>query len=312
MNAPLHTSASMKHSEKAGQEIGIALASYPEIEWIKKLCRLQRPLLTVILSHPPSGDPSNHEIDAIVGQADGNGERRIAVETTLCYRGMRAEGEAKLEEQVLNDFCERLKRIATDCIDLRGSAAAFRIYFPDEFVKLRPRLHQWISNTGSDPSRVALARAICEALRASMISGMAEAIDLSIVPSKVYELISDTGNQVFARRTADPHDTEWSFDFYERHGVHWRRVITQNYGINVDAIKDAIADKRQKLNKYRAIANKCGASQVWLLLVAEFVLGLDVHVATHDEDGSLNSVMRAEPQFDEIHLLAGGSGPRMI
>ncbi len=291
------------------QQIGIAMASNPEIDWIKELCRLQRPLLRVILSYPPSGDPSRHEIDAIIGQGDGDGEQRIAVETTLCYRGVRAEGEAKLEEQVLNDFCEWLKRIATDCIDLRGSAAVFRIYFPDEFVKLRQRLHQWLRNKGSDPSRVVLAQAICEALSNSMTSGMAEAIDLSIVPSKVHEVISHTGNQVFARRTIDPSGTEWGFDFYEKHGAFWRRVITRNYGINVDAIRDAIVDKRQKLNKYRAIANQCGASQVWLLLVAEFVLGLDIHVATHDEDGSLNSVMRAEPHFDEIHLLAGSQGP---
>ncbi len=294
---------------EGAQQIGVAMASNPEIEWIKELCRLQHPLLRVILSYPPSGDPSSHEIDAIVGQADGDGEPRIAVETTLCYRGVRAEGEAKLEEQILNDFSERLKRIATDCIDLKGSTAVFRIHFPDEFVKLRPRLHQWLSNKGRDSSWVALARAICEALRASMISRMAEAIDLSNVPSKVHDLINDTGNHVLARRIDDPQGAEWSFDFYEKHEAFWRRVITRNYGINVDGIKDAIVDKRQKLNKYRAIANQSGASQVWLLLVAEVVLGLDVHVAIHDENGRLNSVMRAEPQFDEIHLLAGRQGP---
>jgi hypothetical protein len=142
-----------------------------------------------------------------------------------------------------------------------------------------------------------------------MVSGMAEAIDLP-KPSKDYWPISDSGNQVYVQRVSDHRSPEWKFDFYESIGPNWRRTITRNYGINAEAINEAIVDKRQKLGRYRAAAKKYRASQVWLLLVAESVLGLDLHIALYDEDGKLSALANSQPQFDEIHLLAGGpNGP---
>ncbi len=272
----------------------------PDFDWIVRFCRLHRPPLVPITWYPPSGNPDGGHLDAIIGMEGSSA--RIAVEVTRCYRGDRASGEAKIEEQLLDRFSAWLRDVTVACFGNKGYRFTFTVYLSQPLTALVPRLKAFLKS----PQEQQLIRAVIEdALREAERSKYA-AMTEGLPDSAFFH----RGSQVYVEPIVPADAAEVDYKFEEPAQGQWRTVIPMSFWTNAQAIVDAIADKRVSLPKYRELANASNAHALWLLLVVEQSSGCDVLAALHgDNRDRLNAILEKQPQFDEIYLLCKGPGP---
>ncbi len=273
------------------------------IESILELCRHRRPPLALVSAYPPFGNRQQHDIDVIV--ATDGGQSRIAVEATLCYRGDRASGEAKREEHLQEVFRRYLQDCAAKCLGQKGYRVKFTIYFRDLFSSVAPRLQTFLRSANGQQF---LEESVQTILQEAASSRLAHQIPLSALPDEHGFL--HPGSQVYVATIPTWQENEYECDCKEPSSPDspgsWRTVITSNFGTTQQALIGGIDAKRASMPQYRAAAQQHNATAVWLLLVVEYAFGLDMHAALHDEDGRLRAVLEADPQFDEVYVLAQG------
>jgi hypothetical protein len=270
---------------------------------VTEFCRLHLPRLEPVdYFWRPDGYRGDGEIDAIV--AKENCKTKIAVEVTHCYRGRRDTGEAKKVDDLFNGFVKSLEAIAVECLGPHGYLVKFTFCFAAPVEKLARDTTMF-----SELPKVVegLAGQIKDAVLRSGQAKLASWIWPTGVPMPHSSIFHRT-SQVYVQQTRGDR-TMVIANFREpdpgRVG-EWHPYIPLSVWISREAIIDAIEGKRKKLGVYRALARSAGAGGLWLLIVAELVAGWDVLAVLHDEDGELYEVVAKEPQFDEIHLLAGG------
>jgi hypothetical protein len=270
---------------------------------VAEFCRLHLPRLKPVdYFWRPDGYRGKGEIDAIV--AKENSKTRIAVEVTRCYRGRRDTGEAKKLDDLFERFVKSLETIAVECLGPHGYSVEFTFYFaaPVENLARDTKMFSELFKVGEG-----LAGQIKDAVLRSGQAKLAEFIWPTGVPTP-HSRIFHEASQVYVQQTRGD-QTMVIANFKEpvpgRVG-EWRPYIPLSVWICRQAIIDAIEGKRKRLGVYRALARSAGAGGLWLLIVAELVAGWDALAVLHDKDGKLYEVVAKEPQFDEIHLLAGG------
>jgi hypothetical protein len=274
-----------------------------DLEYITELCQLHRPPLALVATHPPVGNPNGEHIDALLETEDQTA--RIAVEITRCYRGDRASGEAKVEEQLLRRWYAWLTEVAMACVGPRGYRVTYTIYQAVGITELVPRIKEFLRSNGDQAAvRAAVEKALRKAEhdgKAAMIGdGEQDSTSLFRWASQVYvQLIPPTA----------PTQVEYKLEEPAPDGSdgQWRTPIPKVFWTDAQAMIDAVAGKRAKFDRYRKLAKASGARALWLLLIVEESCAWDLMMAlrgNHSED--LRAALAAEPQFDEIYVLAKG------
>jgi hypothetical protein len=265
--------------------------------WIYQLCCLHEPPLVLVQMYPPVGDLSDHIIDAIVEHGSG---RKIAVETTRCYRGDRSSGEARAEEDLLERFRTWLRRVAIEVLGDRGYRITFTVYLAEHRDTLIHRLKEFLR---SAHLQKALKQSIERALRKAGSSKMAECVAAGDEATNLPVIGAGSTVRIIPVSPACPADVDW--DLYECASGEWIRFISRDLWTDTWALAAGLQAKRAKLDQYRQEARKLGATEVWLLLVVEESSGWDLIGALRGRGSeALYQILHEEPQFDEVYLLA--------
>ncbi|HLY22025.1 MAG TPA: hypothetical protein VKT83_06110 [bacterium] len=274
-----------------------------DLEHINEFRRLHRPPLTLAAMHPPVGNPNGDHLDALLETEDHSA--RIAVEVTRVYRGDRASGEAKIEEQLLGRWYTWLRDVAVTCLGARGYRVTFTIYQTVGLIDSVPLIKEFLRSSGDQTAvRTAIERALRTAerdRRAAMI-GVREQDPTPLFrwASHVYvELITPAASTEVEYKFKEPVP---GGDAYE-----WRTPIPRVFWTDTRSLIDAIADKQAKLDRYRKLAEASGAGALSLLLVVEESCAWDLIGALRgDRSEEFRAALAAHPQFDEVYVLTKG------
>lgn len=298
-----------------------------EVGFLTALCDVyKRSILTVVQLFPPTGDPNQHRLDAIVLTTDPTGTRRVAIEITRAFQGTRTgrSSPAQNELEAWNRLEDRVRDVLAALPQVAGRVAECEIWMHEDIAPVQEAFRS--PRTLKDPRGEIWTQQITDSLSGPLQAALDASLqtkraEKAILPSEVAAVVAYA--QVNAYADSGHFEPDWPPAlpgvYVDVQGLTTAApgqtvttILPRWVGIDEAGITAAIQGKMGDIPTYKTVARSCGAEELWLVVVADGSSQMSM-VASPFIPGKEASrklrhraAMKNRPFFDRVIFLAAG------